>query len=114
MKITTKLLVWSGSARADLRALPDEPRRALGFDLRRVQLGKFARDWKPMTAVGPGVVEIRVRDAQGAFRLLYVARFADAIYVLHAFQKKSQKTSRLDLDVARKRYEEIRRARKET
>lgn len=66
-----------GSSRADIRALPDEPRRAIGLELRRVQRGLAPMDWKPMPAVGPGVVEIRVRDASGAFRLMYVAKFAE-------------------------------------
>lgn len=65
-----------------------------------------------MATVGRGVVELRVRDAHGAFRLLYIAKFAEAIFVLHAFQKKSQRTSALDLKLARKRYEDVRRARK--
>jgi len=66
-----------------------------------------------MPTIGPGVVEIRVRDESGAYRLLYVAKFAEAVYVLHAFQKKSQKTSSLDIAVAPKRNEVIRRERKE-
>ncbi len=111
--MSAKPLVWAGTSRADLRALPAEPRRALGFDLRRVQGGRLPRDWKPMPTIGPGVVEIRVRDESGAYRLLYVAKFAEAVYVLHAFQKKSQKTSSLDITVAQKRYDVIRRERKE-
>ena len=69
-----------------------------------VQVGREPDDWKPMRTVGPGACEIRVRDREGAFRVLYVARFRKAIYVLHAFQKKSQKTSRRDLELARARY----------
>jgi phage-related protein len=111
--VTEKPVLWVGSSRADLRALPEAARRALGFDLRRVQTGRQPRDWKPMTAIGPGVVEIRVRDASGAYRLLYVAKFAEAVYVLHAFQKKTQRTSPLDVAVAATRYQSLRRARKE-
>ena len=102
-----------GSSRADLSALPDDARRQLGFDLREVQRGRAPRDWKPMPTVGAGVVEIRVRDADGAFRLFYVAKFAEAVYVLHAFQKKSQKTSALDVELARSRYAAVRRQRQE-
>lgn len=108
-----KELIWVGSARADLSALPEDARRQLGFDLREVQRGRGARDWKPMPTIGAGVVEIRVREANGAFRLLYVAKFAEAIYVLHAFQKKTQKTSALDLELARSRYAAVRRQRQE-
>ena len=75
-----------------------------------VQAGREADDWKPMPTVGPGAAEIRVRDETGAYRVIYVARFADAIYVLHAFQKKSQKTARVDLMVAAQRYRDIKAA----
>lgn len=69
-----------------------------------VQVGRDPDDWKPMTNVGPGACEIRVRDQAGAFRVIYLARFENAVYVLHAFQKKSRKTSQADLDLARERY----------
>lgn len=71
---------------------PGEVRREAGYQLARVQAGKDPADWKPMPSVGLGVNEIRVREDSGAFRVIYVARFAEAIYVLHAFQKKAQKT----------------------
>ena len=74
---------------------------------RQVQNGQEPDDWKPMNTVGQGVKEIRIRDAAGAFRVIYVARFADAVYVLHCFQKKSQKTSKADLDLASKRYRDL-------
>ena len=61
-------------------------------------------DFRPMSSIGSGVQEIRVRDTGGAFRVIYVARFEEAIYVLHAFQKKTQKTSPLDIELARQRY----------
>ena len=110
--MTAKSLTWIGSARADIQALPPEAQRQLGFDLRLVQLGKMPRDWKPMSSIGPGVAEIRVR-ADGAFRLVYVAKFAEAVYVLHVFQKKSQKTAPLDLALARARFAALLRARQE-
>ena len=109
--MTAKILVWVGSSRADIRKLPETARRQLGYDLREVQLGGLPDDWKSMATVGPGVVEIRVR-AGGAFRLLYIARFAEAVYVLHVFQKKSQKTSPLDLALAKARLAAVRRARR--
>ena len=107
----SKPLLWVGSSREDLRALESDVRLALGTDLRRVQSGLHPRDWKPMASVGAGAVEIRVRVA-GAYRLLYVAKFAEGIYVLHVFQKKSQKTSGLDLEIARTRLAAVRRTRK--
>lgn len=108
-----KELIWVGSSRADLGALPESARRQLGFELREVQRGRAPHDWKPMSTVGAGVIEIRVRGDDGAFRVFYVAKFAEAIYVLHAFQKKTQKTSALDLEVVRARYAAVRRQRKE-
>ncbi len=107
-----KALLWVGSSREDLRQLAPAVRKELGADLRRVQSGLAPRNWKPLSSVGAGVVEIRVRF-NGAFRLMYVAKFAEGIYVLHVFQKKSQKTSGLDLDVARTRLAAVRRARRE-
>ena len=69
-----------------------------------VQVGRNPDNWKPMASVGPGASEIRVRDQTGAFRVIYVAKFEDAVYVLHAFHKKTQKTARGDLDLAKRRY----------
>jgi len=93
-----------GSAKDDLSAFPRAARNRVGHELFMVQVGRDPDDWKPMTTVGPGACEIRVRDQAGAFRVIYVARFEDAIYVLHAFQKKSRKTSRSDLELAMQRY----------
>ena len=72
-----------------------------------MQMARDPRDWKPMATVGPGVREIRVRDEQGIFRVIYVAKFAETIFVLHCFQKKTQKTTRADLDIATRRYREL-------
>jgi phage-related protein len=71
------------------------------------QHGRELDDWKPMNTVGRGVREIRMRDTAGAFRVLYVAKFDDAIYVLHCFQKKTQKTSKADLNLAAQRYRDL-------
>jgi phage-related protein len=97
-----------GSAKDDLSAFPKPARIRAGHELFMVQVGREPDDWKPMSTVGPGACEIRVRDREGAFRVFYVARFEDAVYVLHAFQKKSRKTSQADLDVARQRYRDAR------
>ena len=69
-----------------------------------VQVGRNPDNWKPMASLGPGACEIRVRDPNGAYRVIYVAKFAEAVYVLHAFHKKTQKTARADLDLAKQRY----------
>jgi phage-related protein len=73
----------------------------------RVQLGGTPTDFKPIASVGSGAYEIRVRDVAGTFRTVYVTKFDDSIYVLHAFQKKTQKTAKVDLDLARRRYKLI-------
>lgn len=90
----------------DLRNFPDEARRGAGFELRAVQNGLEPSDWKPMRAVGPGVREIRIH-VLGEWRVVYVAKLKKAIYVLHAFQKKGRRTSRQDIELARRRYKQI-------
>lgn len=87
--------------------MPATVRQALGIELLTVQYGGEPSDFKPMPGVGTGVYEIRYRDGNGAFRVIYVAKFSDAIYVLHAFQKKTQKTSKPDLDLASNRYKRL-------
>jgi phage-related protein len=101
-----KPLKFVGSSLDDLRNFPDEARRGAGFELRAVQNGLEPSDWRPMRAVGPGVQEIRIH-VLGEWRVMYVAQRQDAVYVLHAFQKKSQKTSRQDIELARRRYQQI-------
>ncbi|MCA1324554.1 type II toxin-antitoxin system RelE/ParE family toxin [Herbaspirillum seropedicae] len=102
-----KPIEFLGSSLRELRAFPHAARREAGHQLDQVQSGREPDDWKPMNAVGPGAQEIRLRDAAGAFRVIYIARFADAVYVLHCFQKKTQKTSKGDLDIASKRYRDL-------
>lgn len=104
-----KPIEFLGSSRRVIAAFPDEARRTAGFQLDRVQHGSEPVDRKPLPSVGPGALELRVRDRAGAFRVVYVAKFSDAIYVLHAFQKKGRKTGRLDLELARLRYAELMR-----
>lgn len=103
---SAKPLEFVGTSREDLREFPELARREAGMQLLAVQKGLAPTDWKPMTSVGPGAVEIRIRK-EGAWRVIYVARFEAAVYVLHAFEKKEQKTRQSDIDLARKRYQEI-------
>jgi phage-related protein len=98
-----KPLLWLGSSRRDLRAFPVLARRLTGFQLRRVQQGLEPDDWKPMPTVGPGVREIRIHIG-GAYRVFYLATRAEAIYVLHAFEKRTQKTAAGDLEIGRDRF----------
>jgi phage-related protein len=102
-----KPVEFRGSSLDDLRAFPVSARREAGHQIDQVQQGREPDDWKPMPRVGSGVQEIRIRDAAGAFRVIFVAKFAAAIYVLHCFQKKTQKTSKTDLDLAEKRYRDL-------
>jgi phage-related protein len=94
-------LLWVGGALGRLRAFPAEARREAGHQLHRLQLGLEPSDWKPMPAVGPGVVEIRVH-AGGEYRLMYVANRAEGIYVLHAFEKRTEQTRKGDIEIGRK------------
>lgn len=102
-----KPVAFRGSALDDLRSFPLSARREAGFQIDLVQRGEMPDDWKPMPDIGSGVQEIRICDAAGAFRVIYVAKFADAVYVLHCFQKKTQRTSKPDLDLAESRYREL-------
>ncbi len=107
MPKAAKPIEFRGTALDDLRAFPQGARREAGFQLYRVQNGHDPDDWKPMKTIGPGVREIRIRDGRGAFRVIYVAKFAQAIFVLHCFQKKSQRTSREDIALAAERYKNL-------
>jgi len=101
-----KPLKFVGSSLDDLRNFPDEARRAAGFELRAVQSGLDPSDWKPMPTIGYGAREIRIH-VLGEWRVIYVANFNDAVYVLHSFRKKTRKTSRPDIELARQRYKQI-------
>ena len=98
-----KLIVFLGDSRSDLRAFPADARNEAGYQLERVQQGENPADWKPMKAIGPGVREIRIRQASGAFRVIYLANLPDRVLVLHAFEKRTQQTPRREMDVATRR-----------
>ena len=108
-----KPLLWIGSSRAALRAFPDEARREAGHELFKVQQGEEPSNWKPLPGVGAGVNELRI-DTGVAHRVIYVAKFAEAVYVLHAFEKRSRKTRPADLDLAKSRLRQLLRHREET
>lgn len=98
-----KPLRWLGDRRQRLSTFPSAARQRTGFELWEVQQGKEPSGWKPMTSIGSGVSEIRVHAA-GEYRVLYVAKLDDAVYVLHAFAKKTRRTSNLDMSLAALRY----------
>ncbi len=101
-----KTLFWLGSSRNDVRKFPPDARRRAGYELYLVQSGVDPSDWRSMSSVGSGVREIRVHGA-GEHRVLYVAKFEEAVYVLHAFEKKTQRTAKADLELAGSRLREL-------
>lgn len=100
-------LLFLESSDKDIRSFPADARRDTGYALDFVQQGEWPSDTKPMRSVGSGVHEIRVSDNGRAFRTLFVAKFEEAIYVLHAFEKKTRKTPQRDIDLARRRYRDL-------
>jgi phage-related protein len=106
-----KDLEFIGSSQDDLKSFPAEARRDAGFQLHFVQMGQEPADWKPMTSVGSGVMEIRIHR-EGEWRIVYVAKFKNTVSVLHAFEKKTKKTRKADIDLARERYKEVERREK--
>jgi phage-related protein len=108
--VAEKPLAWLGSSLDDLRAFPDDARRAAGYQLGRVQQGLLPTDWKPMTTVATGVIEIRVHS-RVEHRVFYVARFDEAVYVLHAFEKRTRQTPQPEIALARKRLADLIRRR---
>lgn len=101
-----KEIIWLGSSLDDIKQFPDNAKRQAGFQLHKLQHGDDPSDWKPMKSIGPGVREIRVHE-EGEYRVIYVAKIADQVHVLHAFQKKTQKTPQRDLELAKRRLREI-------
>lgn len=106
-----KPLIWAGSSLRDVRRFPPKARQDIGFQLYKVQSSLEPSDWKPMPSVGDGVREIRVHAGQ-EYRVIYVARFEEAVYVLHAFSKKTQRTPQHDIALAVQRFREIYRSRR--
>ena len=102
-----KTVVFRGSSLDDLRSFPASAMREAGYQIDRIQNGLLPDDFKPMASVGSAVAEIRIWDEAGTFRVIYVAKFEKAVYVLHCFQKKSQKTTKKDIDLAAKRYKDL-------
>ena len=102
-----KPIYWVGTSYNDLLEFPATTRQDAGYQLHRVQNGLDPENWKPFQNIGAGVREIRISDDGNAFRVMFVTKFAEKIYVLHSFQKKTQKTSPKDLNIAKTRYNAI-------
>ncbi len=104
-----KEIEFLGNSLRAIREFPRDARQAAGRQLAKVQNGNPPEDFKPMPEIGKGVEEIRVRDQSGIYRVIYTARLADAVYVLHAYQKKTMQTSSQDIEIARKRFKKLMR-----
>ncbi len=102
-----KPVEFRATALVDLRDFPQSAMREAGYQLDRVQNGLEPDDAKPMPTIGAGVMELRIWDEAGTFRVVYVAKFEDAVYVLHCFKKKTQQTAQRDIELARKRFKEL-------
>jgi phage-related protein len=105
-------LRFLGDSLKCLRDFPEDARHDAGYQLDNVQRGEQPDDFKPLVTVGKGAEEIRIIDESGVFRVIYLARREDAVYVLHAFQKKSQATAKKDIDTAKKRFAQLSRGEK--
>jgi len=101
-----KPIAWLGPSLDDIREFPEDARREAGHQLNRLQEGLLPEDWKPMPTVGPGVAELWIRTGR-SHRVFYLAKFDEAVYVLHAFEKKSQKTADLDVEIGQRRFKEL-------
>jgi phage-related protein len=101
-----KSILWMGDSLKAMSAFPPDAKREAGYQLWAVQQGGDPSDWKPMSGIGAGVREIRIRT-ESAYRVVYVAKFEEAVYVLHAFIKKTQRTSKADIDLAARRYRDL-------
>ncbi len=102
-----KEVEFRGASLDDLRGFPKSAMREAGYQLDKVQKGLEPDDVKPVPTIGAGVAELRIRDDTGTFRVMYVAKFEDAVYVLHCFQKKTEQTAKRDIELARKRFKEL-------
>jgi phage-related protein len=105
-----KRLIWQGTSRERIRAFPEITKDIAGKELYRVQVGEMPTDWKPMPTIGGGVIEIRIHRP-GEYRVLYLATYPEAVYVLHAFKKTTQRTSEQDKQAGRIQYAEVQKER---
>jgi phage-related protein len=112
MQSKSKPVEFHGTTLEDMRKFPDEARKEMGHQIQQVQHGYNPNSYRDMNIVGPGAREIKIQSEDGIFRTIYVAKFDEAIHILHAFQKKTQQTAKSDIDLAKKRYKELIRGRK--
>ena len=101
-----KNIIWLGNSKKSVDLFSKEARKEIGFELYALQTGRKPSNYKPMSSIGLGVEEIKI-SLENQYRVIYVAKFAEGVYVLHAFIKKTQQTSKADLEIARKNYQEL-------
>lgn len=104
---TEKPIYWVGTSYQDLLSFSVAAKQQAGYQLHRIQNGLEPDNWKPLSTIGAGVKEIRIKEKEGIYRIIYVAKLKNRIYVLHAFQKKTQKIRKQDIDIAKVRYSAI-------
>ena len=102
-----KQVIFMGDALAQIRNFPPDARQDAGFQIDRVQRDELPDEWKPMKTIGKGVREIRIKEASGQYRVIYLTSLKDSVYVLHAFQKKTRQTRKSDINLAQNRLREI-------
>jgi phage-related protein len=107
-KVPDAKVAWEGDSLDVVKAFPPAVRQEMGLDIRRLQQGTMPHDSRPMKSIGKGVYELRQRDSNGWYRLIYLARIDDTLYMLHGFTKKSAKTSQNDLAIASSRLKDVR------
>jgi phage-related protein len=107
-KLPDAKVAWEGDSLEVVKSFPPAVRQEMGLDIRRLQQGTMPHDSRPMQSIGKGVFELRQRDANGWYRLIYLARVGDTLYMLHGFTKNSAKTSRNDLAIASSRLKGVR------
>ena len=101
-----KAIIFLGRTLNSIKSYPQAAKQDVGFQLSEVQQGRNPRDWKPMSSIGAGVREIRIKESTGIYRVIYIASFKNAVYALHAFKKKTNKTAKKDLDLAKIAYKQ--------
>lgn len=104
-----KVLRFLGDSLVQLRKFNDDVKQDIGYQLEKVQRGERPDDYKPMAAIGKGIEELRVWDQSGTYRVIYIAKLPDAVYVLHVFKKKTQATTKRDIELARNRFDALMR-----
>ncbi len=107
-----KPIRFLGDSLKVLRDFPKDARQNAGYELEKVQNGLAPDDFMPIPSIGRGVEEIRIWDGSGTYRVIYTARLEDAVYVLHAFQKKTQTTTQRDIETAKRRFDQLMRGAK--